>query len=103
MVGSAYDSDKGAKSGSAYVYERQGPGVWMLVKKLVPSDGGTNDEFGWAVSIDGGDVLIGARYNSDKGFKSGSAYIYDVAADCDNGLCVCKAGYSGGDCSVKGP
>ena len=46
--------------------------------KLVASDGGASNYFGYSVSIssDGNTAIIGARSDDDKGNGSGSAYIF---------------------------
>jgi len=78
--------------------------VWAERQKLLASDGGTLDEFGHSVSLDGDTVLIGAPANSDNGAWTGSAYVFtrtgttwtqqqkllpsDSAGDDTFGLCV---------------
>ena len=46
--------------------------------KLTASDGATGDNFGWSVAVsgDGNSVVIGARYDDDRGSNSGSAYVF---------------------------
>jgi hypothetical protein len=79
-------------------------GSWAEGQKLLASDGGTLDEFGHSVSLDGDTVLIGAPANSDNGAWTGSAYVFirtgttwaqqqkllpsDSALDDTFGLCV---------------
>jgi len=48
-----------------------GPGC-----KLTASDGASGDAFGTSCAIDGDTILIGAKYDGDKGLKSGSAYVF---------------------------
>ena len=58
--------------GSAYIYERNACGEWLLIKKILPSDRGTfgsYDRFGSHVAISGDTVTV-ARYDRDK------VYIY---------------------------
>jgi len=53
--------------------------------KLLASDGASENYFGYSVSIsnDGTTTIVGARYDDDNGFQSGSAYIYDIEGpDC---------------------
>ncbi|MEM7033345.1 MAG: Ig-like domain-containing protein [Chloroflexota bacterium] len=78
VVGARHDSDAGASSGSAYIFQRDqgGPNNWGQVAKLTASDAATNDRFGTSVAISNDLVIIGANYNSDAGSKSGSAYIF---------------------------
>lgn len=75
IVGAWGDNPEGISSGSAYTFERLG-GNWIEQTKLIASDAATNDQFGWSVSISGGNALIGAPSNSDAGARSGSAYIF---------------------------
>ena len=74
LIGAPYDNDSGLRSGSAYIFERNplDPGVWMQTAKLTASDAYTNDQFGWAVAVDGDTAVIGA-YTKVYG---GRVYIY---------------------------
>ena len=74
VVGAPGDDDGGSGSGSAYVFTRQS-GVWNQAK-LTASDAYVNDEFGYSVAIDGDTIVVGARYDDDKGAFSGSAYVF---------------------------
>ncbi len=70
--------------GAAYIFERDGGGVWQQVKKLVNYDRRNYDRFGYAVSIDTNWIVVGA-YTQDSLAPSGSdglmnpgaAYIYE--------------------------
>ena len=44
--------------------------------KLLPLDGAYEDYFGRSVSIDGEYAVVGAHYDDDNGYQSGSAYIF---------------------------
>ena len=77
VIGAYGDDDNGANSGSAYVFERDGAGVWSEVQKLTASDGADNDYFGVSVSISGDYAVIGAYTDDDNGANSGSAYIFE--------------------------
>jgi outer membrane protein assembly factor BamB len=59
-------------SGSAYVFDLA---TGEQLHKLIPSDKGANDEFGWAVSISGNTALIAAP--GDNG-GAGSAYLFSA-------------------------
>lgn len=73
------DDDNGNSAGAAYLYERNlgGIGAWGLRKKLLASDGVTNDDFGWSADMDDGAVIIGARRDNS---SQGAAYIYQQNA-----------------------
>lgn len=79
VVGARNDDDLGINSGSAYVYERDagGPGNWGKVAKLTGPDGGTRDEFGRSVALDGGTVVVGAPLDDDLGSDAGAAYVFE--------------------------
>ncbi|MHC4752340.1 MAG: FG-GAP repeat protein [Planctomycetota bacterium] len=74
-VGTLRDDDNGANSGSVYIFERTETD-WIEQAKLTASDGSTNDNFGFAVSISGNYVIVGAPFNDENGNNSGSAYIF---------------------------
>lgn len=46
------------------------------VAKLLASDGGVNDEFGYSVSISGDRAVVGAWADDDNGEFAGSAYVF---------------------------
>jgi hypothetical protein len=68
-------NDNGYRSGSAYIFKRDGT-VWAEQSKLLPSDGEAYEYFGMYVSINGDYALIGAWGDDDNGYRSGSAYIF---------------------------
>lgn len=75
IVGARWDDDNGSYSGSAYIYQFNDT-EWVQQTKILPSDGASNDSFGFSVSIDGDYVVVGALFDNDKGNYSGSAYIF---------------------------
>jgi hypothetical protein len=75
IIGANCDDDNGFDSGSAYVFIRIGT-TWTQQTKLLASDGATQDSFGGEVSISGDTALIGACFDDDNGFDSGSAYVF---------------------------
>jgi len=75
IISAPTDSDNGAWSGSVYVFTRTGT-AWSQQAKLLASDGGANDRFGTSVSVDGDTALIGAWFDDDNGYDSGSAYVF---------------------------
>ena len=83
LVGAYQDDDKGANSGSAYIFTKQANGVYTQTRKLVATDGDAYDVFGYSVSIsgDGSVALVGAYGDRDKGGDSGSAYIFTKQAN----------------------
>ena len=81
MIGAWGDDDNGDNSGSAYVFEQQADGTWQQIAKLTADDGASNDEFSTSVAIDGGVAVIGAQYDDDNGYDSGSVYVFEQQAD----------------------
>lgn len=71
LVGAIYDSERGFRSGSVYVFEWDGS-LWQETAKLLPEDGKENMYFGSAVAIDGLTLLVGAS-----GPSAGSAYVFE--------------------------
>ena len=78
IVGAPWDDDKGKSSGSAYIFEKDdSTGVWNEKTKLTASDEDTFTNFGWGVSFSGNVAIVGKPYDEDKGYDSGSAYIFE--------------------------
>ncbi|RME44209.1 MAG: hypothetical protein D6791_13715 [Chloroflexi bacterium] len=75
IVGAHRDDDNGTDSGSAYIFMRGGNN-WVEQGKLIPGDGAADDRFGYSVAISGDYAIVGAYRDDDKGFDSGSAYIF---------------------------
>jgi len=78
VIGASTDDDKGTDSGSAYIFSRNQGGTdnWGLLKKLTASDGAADNNFGYSVSIDNDTIVVGAYGNTEKGVRSGAAYIF---------------------------
>lgn len=80
VVGAPQDS---VSSGAAYVYERNGSGTWVQVKKMVATSRRASDRFGISVDISGDNIIVGAHHEdedeSDANTLSaaGSAYVYE--------------------------
>jgi hypothetical protein len=81
FIAAPYDDDNGVDSGSMYVFTSTGT-TWAQQTKLHASDGAAGDWFGNAVSLDGDTALIGARYDDDTIYDSGSVYVFTT----DGGL-----------------
>ena len=67
-----------ATSGTAYIYEKNNiDGLWYQTQKLSASDATYRDRFGFSVSISDNTAIIGSTGDDDKGWSSGSAYIFE--------------------------
>jgi len=71
-------------AGSAYIFEIDTNGSWNEVQKIVASDRGGSDQFGYSVAISGNYAIVGAnRANQDRTLvlpslnNAGSAYIFE--------------------------
>lgn len=65
----------GDKSGSAYVYKKNGT-EWIHQTKLVARDAAADNRFGIDVAISGDYIIIGAFFDDDFSARSGSACIF---------------------------
>ena len=75
IIGAHGNDDNGAKSGSAYIFKREGLD-WIEEAKLIASDGQRGDFFGHSVSLSGDYAIIGAPYDDDDGIDAGSGYVF---------------------------
>ena len=74
-VGAPYRSVVWDFSGAAYIFDVS---TGDQLHFITPSDLWDQDRFGTSISIDNGVVAIGAQWDDDNGFDSGSAYIFDA-------------------------
>ncbi|KZL17267.1 VCBS domain-containing protein [Pseudovibrio sp. WM33] len=76
VVGADSDDDRGASSGSVYVYTPDGEGG-LSETKITASDGAKSDNFGITTVINNhGVIAVSAYLDDDKGQNSGSVYVY---------------------------
>lgn len=77
LVGAPREEDpNGGEAGAAYVFSRVGD-TWIQQAKLAAADGDTFDRLGWAVTLAGGTVLVGAPRDEDpNGEDAGAAYVF---------------------------
>ena len=85
VIGATWDDDNGGRSGSVYIFEKQGD-QWIEQTKLTASDGKSGDNFGNSVSISGKTIIVGAYDVYGGGNSPGAAYIFEK----QNGLWVEK-------------
>jgi hypothetical protein len=74
LISANWDNDNGNKSGSVYVFVRDGT-TWTQQAKLLASDGQAGDRFSVG-TLSGDTAVIGAFYDDDNGIDSGSAYVF---------------------------
>ncbi len=78
MIGAPSDDNrKGRSAGAVYVFKRNSKGNWIKESKLIVSDGNRADFFGYSVSLDGVNALVGARGgDNNEGTSTGVAYVF---------------------------
>lgn len=89
LVGARQDDEDSAglntkaNAGSAYIFKRNGSGVWVQVQKLSASDRAADDNFANDVSISGNAIAIGAFFEDDDESgnnpvaSAGSVYLFE--------------------------
>lgn len=77
VAGAPYDLASGQAGGAAYLY-RKVAGAWNFQTKLVGHDTAYNHGFGTSVSIDGDTIVVGARDESERGYRAGAAYVFQI-------------------------
>jgi hypothetical protein len=63
-------------TGSAYVFNADGDGVWSQTTELVTSDAEAGDFAGTSVALSGDTILVGASLEDAAGASSGSVYAF---------------------------
>ena len=66
--------------GAVYAFRHVGD-VWVETGKLIASDGGSGDRFGYAVALHGDHALIGSRGTQGALTGSGAAYVFHLRDD----------------------
>ncbi len=66
----------GADRGAAYVFERIG-GSWVQTQKLLPSDPGNQNHFGWSVALQGDSILVSGHAHVHSPGTMGAAYVFN--------------------------
>lgn len=74
VVGAIGDDLPTANAGSAYIYDLNG----TFIRKLTAFDAATSDQYGVSVAVGSDRIVVGTRFDDDRGADSGSAYIYDL-------------------------
>ncbi|CAK8712589.1 hypothetical protein GMJAKD_01850 [Candidatus Electrothrix aarhusensis] len=78
IIGPYNDDDNGSNTGSAYIFVRDGTGIWSQQKKLLPpEDFVFVNTFGTSVSLSGGTAVVGAGYDSNNLFGAANIFTRD--------------------------
>jgi len=76
MVGAFFDEDLGTRSGSAYIFKRDGS-TWIQQAKLLASDGAAQDWFGVSTALDDDYAVVGSRYHDNGAISdAGAVYVF---------------------------
>jgi hypothetical protein len=76
IVGADYEDAGDNASGAAYIYYRTGINAWDAGTKIVASDPGYYNQFGYSVSICGDYAIVGAPYAYTVDLSAGAVYIF---------------------------
>ncbi len=79
-VGCPLDDEGGGASGSVFLYAREEGGLdgWELVERILSPSPEVGAEFGFAVALDGGHLLVGAPFDDQVGaINGGAAWLFD--------------------------
>lgn len=76
VIGAKDDDSIGSNSGAAYVFDYDGQN-WEETQKTTGFIGAAFDEFGYALSVSGNRVIVGAYNDDDNRLGTGSAYIFE--------------------------
>ncbi|KAJ8600616.1 hypothetical protein CTAYLR_010598 [Chrysophaeum taylorii] len=72
VSGAKFKDEAFEDEGAVYVFN-----ATLQLAKIVPSDGGVDDEFGGAVAVYGNRIVVGARYDDDVATDAGAAYVFE--------------------------
>jgi hypothetical protein len=80
VVSAHHDDQFGTDSGAAYVYEKDGASGWVQASKLYNPGSLGGDHFGASAAIASDTtIVVGARYDDDDGYDSGSIYVFEAS------------------------
>ena len=73
----SYDDDLGENSGSVYIFNKTTTGEWAEIQKITASDGGEDENFGFALTF-AGESLVVSSYQQNS--RTGAVYVFDKLA-----------------------
>jgi hypothetical protein len=83
FVGGAWVQYEQDTVGAAFVFERDGNGVWRQTAKLLASDGRFDARFGWSVAVRGNLIAVGATAQTTDPNAPGHGAVYIFRKDGD--------------------
>jgi VCBS repeat-containing protein len=75
LIGAPKQDDRGVDAGAVYQFAASGA-IWVQTNKFLPDGTSATGEFGLPVALDSSTVVVGARFDNDRGTKSGSISIF---------------------------
>jgi hypothetical protein len=79
VVSAHHDDHFGTDSGAAYVYKKDEASGWLQTSKLYNPGSLGGDHFGASAAIASDTTIaVGARYDDDDGYDSGSIYVFEA-------------------------
>jgi hypothetical protein len=81
VIGSPLEGGPTSNRGAVYVYELSSVEGWIQQQKIVSSDGGSTDQLGISVAIEGDRIVAGASLNKPNDVQSGSVYVFLFKSD----------------------
>jgi len=76
LVGAPSAKDNGVATGAVHVFVRNGEN-WAHQAKLVPMAAAADDQFGYALGLNGDTAIIGAPADDEAAPDAGAAYLYN--------------------------
>jgi len=83
-----HDANDVSDSGSVDLYQWSN-GSWIYQRSMSRLDANSGDQFGTAVALGGGQLMVGTEERNAQGGEIGSVYIYDL----DNPKIMCISEY----------
>lgn len=79
VIGAPFENVPTNNEGAVYVFDRNQGGVdnWGLLKRVIISNGATNDLFGSSVAVDGDTVVVGATGVDGSSENEGRAFVFE--------------------------
>jgi hypothetical protein len=74
-VSSLFSDTAATDAGAVHLFRFNGA-QWVFETTLLAPDASAFDQFGWSICVDGDRVVVGARWDDDRGLDAGAAYVF---------------------------
>lgn len=78
LISAMHQDAQGDNAGALYVFSKQ-LGQWRYRRKILATDGASEDRFGWNLALTSKHAIVAAPHRDDNGNSSGAAYILELA------------------------